>query len=103
MHGTQPTQHGLSCSEPQWEGLFLWAKVIPRLCHNINRVVYVFGGKVEHRISQITPTLLCPPVLDQLRAADCIVNDLLREYSLLRSLSQVRWLGPHHSILVAAR
>lgn len=79
----------LSFSEPQWEGLFLWAKVIPRLCHNINRVVYAFGGKVDRRISQITPTLLCPPVLDQLRAADCVVNDLLREYTLLRSLSQV--------------
>jgi GMP synthase (glutamine-hydrolysing) len=38
---------------PEWEGLFLLAKVIPRLCHNINRVVYVFGGKVDRRISQV--------------------------------------------------
>eukprot|EP00123_Amoebidium_parasiticum_P013864 comp22194_c2_seq1/m.32619 comp22194_c2_seq1/g.32619 ORF comp22194_c2_seq1/g.32619 comp22194_c2_seq1/m.32619 type:complete len:673 (-) comp22194_c2_seq1:522-2540(-) len=80
---------GSSPTETQWEGLFLYAKVIPRLCHNINRVVYVFGSSVEGPITAITPTLLTVPVLDQLREADSIVNHLLWENELTRALSQV--------------
>eukprot|EP00124_Ichthyophonus_hoferi_P001272 Ihof_evm9s62 gene=Ihof_evmTU9s62 len=82
----------LNCANPtpeQWDGLFIYAKVIPRLCHNINRVVYVFGGPVPGPFSAITPTLLTVPVLDQLREADSIVNEILRINNLTRSLSQV--------------
>ncbi|KNC74990.1 GMP synthase, partial [Sphaeroforma arctica JP610] len=81
----------LSTDNPvvSWAAMFLLAKVIPRLCHRVNRIVYTFGGLVKGSITNITPTCLTPDVLTQLRAADKIVNELLMEHNLVRTLSQV--------------
>ena len=36
----------ISCeNDPDWEDLAYFAKVIPKVCRNINRVCYAFGGK----------------------------------------------------------
>eukprot|EP01133_Synstelium_polycarpum_P004306 gene4306-5029_t len=82
---------GLSTkAEPNWQSLFLLAKVIPKLCHNVNRVVYVFGEQLEQScIRQITNTYLKPDTISQLQAADFAVNELLLKHKLVRSLSQV--------------
>jgi len=72
-----------------WETLFSLAKLIPQLCHNINRVVYVFGDPVEGPIHDITPTYLTPDVISKLQEADDIVNSALIEHKLTRVLSQV--------------
>lgn len=55
--------------------LFL-AKLIPRILHNINRVCYVFGGKVVYQVTDITNTHLSKQVITQLREADAIANDV---------------------------
>ena len=34
----------ISVSDPDWEDLLYLAKIIPRVCHNINRICYIFGG-----------------------------------------------------------
>lgn len=75
--------------EADWENLFEVAKRIPRQVHQVNRVVYVFGEPVKSIPLRITPTHLTKAVVDQLRDADNIVNQVLLKYDLIRSLSQV--------------
>ena len=39
-----------SVSDPDLEDLLYLARNIPRVCHNINRICYIFGGPVEHPV-----------------------------------------------------
>lgn len=43
---------GLSSSsaDPDWEVLFFLAKTIPRICHNVNRVAFIFGEPVAEPV-----------------------------------------------------
>ncbi len=72
-----------------WDDLFFLAKLIPQINHNVNRIVYVFGDKVEGPITDVTCTLLRNDAVDQLRVADDIVNTTLLQYDLLEKLAQV--------------
>jgi len=74
-----------------WKDLMETAKKIPKLIHEVNRVVYVIGstGEEEKIAYEITPTRLEPDVIHQLQAADDIVNTELFKHGLLRKLSQV--------------
>jgi GMP synthase (glutamine-hydrolysing) len=45
-----------SVSDPDWEDLLYFAKVITRVCHNINRICYIFGGPVEHPVMEVIYT-----------------------------------------------
>lgn len=72
-----------------WLALMDLARTIPKTLHNVNRIAYFFGEKFEDFKSTITPTHLNRTTLDQLRAADAIVNELLLEHGLVKSLSQV--------------
>lgn len=75
---------------PNWHTLFHLAKEIPKRVHGVNRVVYVFGAPLtQSRYSSITPTLLTPDSIEQLQLADEIVNQILVQYGLIKSLSQV--------------
>ena len=72
----------ISCAKEQlgsqeWTDMLYFAKLIPRVCHNINRVTYVFGGVVEHPVSDVTPTMLTPNVISTLRQADHLANQVL--------------------------
>uniref|UniRef100_F1KV09 GMP synthase (glutamine-hydrolyzing) n=1 Tax=Ascaris suum TaxID=6253 RepID=F1KV09_ASCSU len=60
-----------------WTTLERLARIIPRLLHNINRVVYVFGEAVEYPVSDITCTYLNDFNLSYLRWADRLANDVL--------------------------
>lgn len=75
--------------KPDWPKLFAKAREIPKQLHAVNRVVYTFGNKLETQPSTITPTLLNPDTVDQLRQADAHVNEVLRQHGLLERLSQV--------------
>jgi len=75
----------ISCAKEQlasqeWNDLLYFAKLIPRVCHNINRVTYVFGGVVEHPVSDVTPTMLTPNVISTLRQADYLANQVLNAH-----------------------
>jgi len=81
---------GLSSnSEPDWEALFFLAKMIPRVCHNVNRVTYVFGKAVTDQIQDITPTTLSFNVLSTLRQCDWVANSILEKHKLMRNISQM--------------
>ena len=72
-----------------WPELLNLAKVIPGKIHNVNRIVYLTGPPLTEPPREITPTRLTIEPLDQLRKADKVVNDILAEYNLLKSLAQV--------------
>lgn len=76
-------------SPPDWALLLVFAKLIPKVCHNVNRVCYAFGGSAPGPYTCITPTLPGREALDQLRAADDVVNRVLIKHDLTIKLSQV--------------
>mmetsp|Transcript_22775 Transcript_22775/g.45064 ORF Transcript_22775/g.45064 Transcript_22775/m.45064 type:complete len:621 (+) Transcript_22775:87-1949(+) len=79
-----------SDGEPDFSSMMSLAKVIPKKVHHVNRVVYVFGDKIQtSRLLDITPTRLTPDVIAQLQQADHIVTELLFKHNLVRKLSQV--------------
>ncbi|XP_033113703.1 GMP synthase [glutamine-hydrolyzing]-like [Anneissia japonica] len=81
---------GLSCEgEPDWENLMQLAKMIPKVCHNINRVVFIFGKPVNEAIQDITPTFLTPNVLGTLRQADHYAQIILKESGYYNRISQM--------------
>ncbi|ESO10561.1 hypothetical protein HELRODRAFT_185249 [Helobdella robusta] len=81
---------GLSADgKPNWNDLMFLAKVIPRLCHNINRVVYIFGGRVQYQVTDITPTLLKQRVIATLQSADHTVYRVLKDTGYHDSIGQM--------------
>eukprot|EP00401_Gymnodinium_catenatum_P062480 CAMPEP_0117559516 /NCGR_PEP_ID=MMETSP0784-20121206/53403_1 /TAXON_ID=39447 /ORGANISM="" /LENGTH=684 /DNA_ID=CAMNT_0005356901 /DNA_START=56 /DNA_END=2110 /DNA_ORIENTATION=+ len=78
-----------SAAPPNWPLLIEFARLIPKVCHNVNRVCYAFGGPARGPYTRITPTFPGRGALDQLRAADAVVNHALIEHGLTTKLSQV--------------
>ncbi|KAL3308992.1 hypothetical protein Ciccas_012466, partial [Cichlidogyrus casuarinus] len=78
-----------SLKSPDWATLPFLARIIPRICHNINRVVYVFGGQVAHPVNDVTVTYLRQPVVETLREVDEAVNKVLRESGYMNKISQM--------------
>lgn len=74
---------------PNWEDLATYARIIPRICHNINRVCYAFGTPINETINEITPTHLTINVLATLREADFLANKVLRDSGYDKKLAQM--------------
>ena len=91
-----------------WNLVFALAREIPKLFHQINRVVFVFNHAKTSLIKKITPTFLTDQSLSKLRMADKIVNDLLQQNNLLQKISQVPVIlipidfdgGDKHSVVI---
>ncbi|XP_006903045.1 PREDICTED: ATP-binding cassette sub-family F member 2-like [Elephantulus edwardii] len=65
------------------------ARLIPRMCHNINRVVYIFGPPVKEPPTDVTPTFLTTGVLSTLRQADFEAHNILRRCGYAGEISQM--------------
>ncbi|CAI9733685.1 synthase [glutamine-hydrolyzing]-like [Octopus vulgaris] len=76
-------------SKPNWNIFMKLAKFIPKICHNINRIVYVFGDRVRYPINDITPTYLTEDVLATLRQADYVATKTLQESGYMSKISQM--------------
>lgn len=68
-----------SKNDPDWMDMEFLAKLIPRICHNINRVCYIAGGLVKDQVQDVTPTFLTSHVLSTLRQVDYIANQVQDE------------------------
>lgn len=81
----------LSSDDPHvnWQDALLLARLIPKLCHNVNRVAWVFGNAVRGPIEETTPTFLTPNVLATLREVDDIAHRSLIKYNAVQSISQM--------------
>ncbi|XP_074655456.1 GMP synthase [glutamine-hydrolyzing]-like [Tubulanus polymorphus] len=75
--------------QPDWNDLMILAKIIPKVCHNINRVVYVFGPMINDQVQDVTPTYLSQGVLSVLRQADCLANKVLHDSGFSSNISQM--------------
>ncbi|KAA0193115.1 hypothetical protein HAZT_HAZT004605 [Hyalella azteca] len=81
---------GLSMNaEPIWDSLLTLARLIPKVCHNVNRVCYIFGGCVKELVQEITPTFLTPNVVDTIRQADYLATQVLSEMGCMDKVSQM--------------
>ncbi|CAH8534625.1 unnamed protein product [Dicrocoelium dendriticum] len=78
-----------SSSAPDWDALSFLAHLIPRICHSINRVVYVFGPQVAYPINDVTVTYLRDPVIETLREVDDRVMAVLRHTHSLDKVAQL--------------
>lgn len=73
----------------EWEDMSFLARLIPRVCHNVNRVCYIFGPQLHHPVTDITPTHLTSNVIATLRQADHLANQVLATYTCQRAVSQM--------------
>jgi GMP synthase (glutamine-hydrolysing) len=80
---------GQLTDEADWTKLKHLANEIPKLDHEVNRVVYVFGNKITSAPKEITLTYLTQEVVEQLRDADAIVNQCLIKHNLVQKISQM--------------
>ncbi|XP_060842424.1 GMP synthase [glutamine-hydrolyzing] [Rhopalosiphum padi] len=83
---------GISCTDPEpiWEDLSYLARIIPRVCHNVNRVCYIAGSPVVYQVLDITHTYLNVQVIDLLKQADHVINKVLTECPIsMRKVSQM--------------
>lgn len=72
-----------------WDDLMFLAKLIPRVCHNVNRVCYIFGSLVRHPVQDITVTHLTSNVISTIRQADHLVNQVLAANDCMSAISQM--------------
>ena len=79
----------LAVETKKFEDLSVLAKLIPRICHNINRVCYIFGDSVKFPVVDVTQTYLTPHVLSQLREADSIATNTLMSKGYGKAISQM--------------
>ncbi|XP_067658415.1 GMP synthase [glutamine-hydrolyzing]-like [Haliotis asinina] len=78
-----------SDTQPEWADLMSLAKMIPRICHSINRVVYAFGESIKHPIEDVTPTFLTEGVLSTLRQVDHLATKTLHDAGETGAISQM--------------
>jgi GMP synthase (glutamine-hydrolysing) len=76
-------------AEVPWPVVMTLAKLIPRICHNINRVVWVFGSAVPGPVVAVTPTLLTRSVLATLREVDERAHSILLRHDAGTRVSQM--------------
>lgn len=72
-----------------WIQVAKMAKLIPKICHNVNRVCYVFGEAIKYPVQDVTPTYLSPQVLSTLREADARAHDVLRKSNCYHLVAQM--------------
>lgn len=85
---------GLSSEESisegvEWEDMLFLARLIPRVCHNVNRVCYIFGPQLHHPVTDITQTHLTSNVIATLRQADHLANQVLAANGCMGVINQM--------------
>ncbi|KAL0275251.1 UNVERIFIED_CONTAM: hypothetical protein PYX00_003165 [Menopon gallinae] len=81
---------GISCEkEPDWNDLEFLAKLIPRICKNVNRVCYIAGDLVKDQVQDVTSTFLSNHVISTLRQVDFLANQVLAASGYMNAISQM--------------
>ncbi|XP_004923976.1 GMP synthase [glutamine-hydrolyzing] [Bombyx mandarina] len=74
---------------PDWKDMQYLAQIIPRICHNVNRVCYAFGGLIKEQVTDITPTFLTQQVVSTLRQADDLATQVLTQSGCAGRIAQM--------------
>lgn len=64
------------------------ARLIPRVCHNVNRVCYIHGDLVRDQILDITPTYPTSLVLATARQVDYAATQVSLLYRVVQLISK---------------
>ncbi|XP_019864567.1 GMP synthase [glutamine-hydrolyzing] isoform X2 [Aethina tumida] len=75
--------------EPDWEDMMFLSSLIPRICRNVNRVCYIFGGIVKEPLPDVTPTYLTSNVLSTIRQCDDVATSILHSSGYSSCISQM--------------
>ncbi|XP_030758663.1 GMP synthase [glutamine-hydrolyzing] isoform X2 [Sitophilus oryzae] len=75
--------------EPDWQDILFLSRLMPRVCRNVNRVCYVYGGIVKEPLPDVTPTYLTGNVLATLRQCDDVAMTVLQNSGHMASVSQM--------------
>ncbi|CAG9767416.1 unnamed protein product [Ceutorhynchus assimilis] len=75
--------------DPDWSDIAFLARLMPRVCRNVNRVCYIFGGVVKETLPDVTPTYLTSNVLATLRQCDDVAMTVLQNSGHMASVSQM--------------
>ncbi|CAF1162237.1 unnamed protein product [Adineta ricciae] len=76
--------------KPNWNELFILARLITKACHHINRVVYVLGKKIlDAEITQVTRTSLTQDIVDKARACDYHAMMIMKRHQAYSAISQM--------------
>ncbi|CAF1236616.1 unnamed protein product [Adineta ricciae] len=76
--------------KPNWNELFILARMITKACHQINRVVYILGKKIsDNEITHITYTTLTPDIISKARACDDHAMVIMKRHGAYDSISQM--------------
>jgi GMP synthase (glutamine-hydrolysing) len=60
----------------KWSDVFYIGAMITRVCHDINRCCYAFGGVIQPIVRDITPTYVTRGMVRLVREADEIAHDV---------------------------
>ncbi|XP_072945239.1 GMP synthase [glutamine-hydrolyzing] isoform X2 [Epargyreus clarus] len=74
---------------PDWKDMQYLARIIPRVCHNVNRVCYAFGGLIKEQVTDITPTFLTQQVISTIRQADDLATQVLVNSGVASRIAQM--------------
>ncbi len=77
--------------ESNWEQNMELAAEIPRVINDISRVIFMFGERISQKRSlfdSLVATTITPSNVETLQEADDLVNDEIKNFGLLRLLSQ---------------
>ncbi|CAF3338879.1 unnamed protein product [Rotaria socialis] len=75
---------------PNWNELFILARLITKACHHINRVVYILGKKIlDAEITQVTRTSLTQDIVDKARACDHHAMLIMKKHNAYSAISQM--------------
>lgn len=81
---------GISCEkDPNWEHLTFFSRIIPQVCHSVNRIVFIFGPLVQNPVHEVTFTQLSPMVVSTVRQADFLAQQVLANAGLTKTISQM--------------
>jgi len=76
--------------KPNWNELFILARMITKACHHINRVVYILGKKIpDSEITHVTHTTLTRDIIDKARACDYHAMVVMKRHNAYSSISQM--------------
>lgn len=75
--------------EPDWADLAFLARLVPRVCHNVNRVCFACGSLIREPVLDVTPTFLTSTVLSTLRQADHVATQVLVASGCAGAISQM--------------
>ncbi|CAF4642777.1 unnamed protein product [Rotaria sp. Silwood1] len=76
--------------KPNWNELFILARMITKACHHINRVVYILGKRIlDSKITQVTRTTLTSDIIDKARSCDYHAMMIMKQYGAYNSISQM--------------